>query len=67
MASPSRPHDINSTNEIHPKCVRYDNNYSLGNVQPTYEGGGEVGIVGPNVGFDGVDDQHVIEIHLENL
>jgi hypothetical protein len=61
MASPSRPHDINSINEIHPKYVRYDNNYSLGNVQPTYEG------VGPNVDFDGVDDQHVIEIHLENL
>jgi hypothetical protein len=32
MASPLGPHDINSIDEVHPKYVRYDNNYSLGNV-----------------------------------
>jgi hypothetical protein len=56
-------HDINSTNEILPTFVGYDNNYNICNVQPMQKGGLEMGI--PNV--DGVDEQHVIEVHLENL
>jgi hypothetical protein len=56
-------HDINSTNEILPTFVGYHNNYNICNLQPMHEGGLEMGI--PNV--DGVDEQHVIEVHLENL
>jgi hypothetical protein len=56
-------HDINSTNEILPTFARYDNNYNICNVQPMHEGGLEMGT--PNV--DGVDEQHVIEVHWENL
>jgi hypothetical protein len=63
MASSSIPYDINFTNEILLTYTRYDNSYSLGNVQPMHKGGLEQEITN----LDDVDEQNVIEVHLENL
>ncbi len=58
--------DINSTNEILLTFIGYGNTYSIGNVQPPHEHGLETEIPNVDGDFDGVDE-HVIEVHLENL
>jgi hypothetical protein len=63
MLSSLVPSNINSIDEILPTFATYDIKYSIDNVQPMHKGGHEMDI--PDV--DGVDEQHVIEVHLENL
>jgi len=55
-------HNINSSNEILLAFARYDNNYSLNNVEPIDQGR-ELEI--PKL--IGVYEQNLIELHLENL
>jgi hypothetical protein len=66
MASSSVFHDISSTHEIFLAFIGYDNTYNIGNVQPPHEHGLEMEIPNVDDEFDGVDE-HVIEMHLENL
>jgi hypothetical protein len=66
MASSSVLHDISSTDEILLAFIGYDNIYNIGNVQPPHERGLEMEILNVDGDFDGVDE-HVIEVHLENL
>jgi hypothetical protein len=66
MASSLVPHDISSTDEILLTFIGYDNIYNIGNVQPPHEHGLEMEILNVDGDFDGVDE-HVIEMHLENL
>jgi len=55
-------HDINSSNKILLAFIRYDNNYSLNNVEPIDQGG-ELEI--PKL--VGVYEQNITKLHLENL
>jgi hypothetical protein len=63
MVSSSVPCDINSIEESFPTFARYDISYSIDSVQPMHERGHEMDI--PDV--DGVDEEDVIEVQLENL
>jgi hypothetical protein len=67
MASSSMPHKNNSTDEVLPTSIGYDSNYSVGNVQPLHETRSEMEIPAVDGDVDGVDEQHVVEAHLENL
>jgi hypothetical protein len=66
MVSSSYPimnvHDINSINQIPPTFTRYNSSYNMNNVQPTHKGA-ELEISK----FISVNEQYVIEMHLENL
>ncbi len=66
MASSLMPHENNSIDEVIPTSIRYDNNYSVGNVQPLHKTGFEMEILVVDGDVDGVDKQNV-EAHLENL
>jgi hypothetical protein len=66
-ASSSMPHDINSTDEVLLASPGYNNSYSVGNVQTLHETRSEMEIPIDENGVNGVDEQHVVEAHLENL
>jgi hypothetical protein len=66
MASSSIPHDISSTDEILLAFIGYDNTFNISNMQPPHERGLEMEIPNVDGDFDGVNE-HVIEVHLENL
>ncbi len=61
------PHDINSTDEVLLASPGYNNSYSVGNVQTLHETRSEMEIPIDENGVNGVDEQHVVEAHLENL
>ncbi len=63
MASSSILRDINSINEIIPTNIGYENNHNIGKMQPLHEGWLEMEILD----VDGINEPHVIEMHLENL
>jgi hypothetical protein len=67
MASSSMPHENNSIDEVLLASIGYDSNYSVGNVQPLHKTGFEMEIPFVDGDVDGVDEQHVVETHLENL
>ncbi len=46
---------------------RYDSNYSVGNVQTLHKIRSKMEIPTDDDDVDGVDEQHVVETHLENL
>ncbi len=64
MASSSMFHDINSINEVLPPSTWYDN---VGNVQTLHETRSKMEIPIVDDDVDGVDEQHVVKTHLENL
>jgi hypothetical protein len=66
MVSSSYPimnvHGINSNNQMPPPFIRYNSSYNMDNVQPTHKGAKlEISK------FISVNEQYVIEMHLENL
>lgn len=63
MASSSVPCDINSIEKTLPTFAKYDISWCTDSVQPMHKGGHEMDI--PYV--DGVDEEDVIEVQLENL
>lgn len=67
MASSSMPHDICSINEVLPASTRYNSSYSVGNVQTLHKNRFEMEIPIDDNDVNGVDEQHVVEAHLENL
>jgi hypothetical protein len=67
MASSTMPHNINSTNEVLLSFARYNNSYCVGNVQTLHETRSKMEIPIDDNDVDGVDEQHVVEAHLENL
>jgi hypothetical protein len=55
-------HDINSINQMPPTFTRYNSSYNVDNVQPIHKGV-ELEISK----FINVNEQYIIEMHLENL
>jgi hypothetical protein len=56
MASSLVPFEISSIDEFFPTSTKYDNNYNIGNVQPSHESRPEMEIPHVDGDFDGVDE-----------